>query len=307
MSPEPQPFCSIVVPTCNRPALLRECLESLACLDYPRDRFEVIVVDDGSRAPLDALAEPFRDRLDLTLLSQPNSGPAAARNAGAERARGDLIVFTDDDCRCRPDWLVQLAGRFRAGPRHAYGGRNVTSFPDNAYRTAADLVRLVRVRRESGQEGARFLTTDNLAVPAAEFRELGGFDPAFRRAEDREFCSRWRSRGLSLYFEPEALGEHTFCPTLAGLCRRYFRYGRGALRFHRSEAKRGQRVQLEGSFYLDLVREAFAHERGVRAVRLVSLVVVTQAAYAVGFLAESATAALRTPLSHAGRARRKDR
>jgi glycosyltransferase involved in cell wall biosynthesis len=92
---EMRPFISIIVPTYNRPAQLKTCLESIASLDYPADRFEVIVVDDGGETPLERVVSPFRVKIDLTLLSQPNSGPAVARNSGALRAKGKLLVFTD--------------------------------------------------------------------------------------------------------------------------------------------------------------------------------------------------------------------
>ncbi len=80
-------FFSVVVPTCGRPGPLTSCLEALARLEYPCDLYEVIVVDDGSPAPLDAVVGTFRSRVDVTLLRQQNGGPAAARNAGAGRAR----------------------------------------------------------------------------------------------------------------------------------------------------------------------------------------------------------------------------
>ena len=70
---------SIVTPTYNRPERLATCLQSIAQLDYPRDRFEVIVVDDGSKTPIEPVITPLRDRLNITLLKQLNSGPAAAR------------------------------------------------------------------------------------------------------------------------------------------------------------------------------------------------------------------------------------
>src|SRR5204863_3960920 len=93
------PRSTIVVPTHERPAALAACLESLVALDYPREDFEVVVVDDGGRTPLEPLLDPVRNRLDVRLVRQERAGPAAARNAGAEHAQGDLLLFTDDDCR----------------------------------------------------------------------------------------------------------------------------------------------------------------------------------------------------------------
>ena len=105
----------MIVPTHRRPAQLAECLAALARLDYPSDRYEVIVVDDGGGMPLDEVLEPFRAHMAVTCLAGRRVA-AAARNAGAARARGDLLAFTDDDCRPRPDWLRRLARAMRPSP-----------------------------------------------------------------------------------------------------------------------------------------------------------------------------------------------
>jgi len=69
----------------------------------------VIVVDDGSEMPLEAVVAAFHDQLDVTLLTEPHAGPATARNTGAVRAKGEFLAFTDDDCTPASDWLQTLA------------------------------------------------------------------------------------------------------------------------------------------------------------------------------------------------------
>ena len=81
------PSFSVIVPTHGRPRQLASCLESLTRLQAPAGNFEVVVVDDGSPEPLDEVVKPYRNRLDLTLLRQPNGGPGSARNTGAAAAR----------------------------------------------------------------------------------------------------------------------------------------------------------------------------------------------------------------------------
>src|SRR5271170_7752963 len=103
---------SIVVPTYNRPRQLAACLAALARLDYPRDRFHVVVVDDGSASPMDTVIAAFRDRLDIECHRQANSGPGPARNRGARSAKGRILAFTDDDCAPHSDWLKTLAARY---------------------------------------------------------------------------------------------------------------------------------------------------------------------------------------------------
>ena len=111
-----QPFFSIIVPTYNRPRQLADCLRALSALDYPRRRFEVIVVDDGSASPLAEVVAPFHPLFRLTLVTQDNAGPAAARNTGAALAQGEFLAFTDDDCLPSGRWLTCPGGALCRGP-----------------------------------------------------------------------------------------------------------------------------------------------------------------------------------------------
>src|SRR3970040_688082 len=135
----PAPYISIVIPTYNRPTVLASCLRAIAGLAYPRDRFEVIVVDDGGSAPLEQILAPYRE-LSLKLIHQANSGPAAARNRGAREATGELLVFTDDDCAPAPDWLARFAERHALAPGCAIGGETENALEQNIYASARQLL-----------------------------------------------------------------------------------------------------------------------------------------------------------------------
>jgi GT2 family glycosyltransferase len=255
----PRPFFSIIIPTDGRPRQLAACLQSLACIEYPGDRFEVIIIDDGNQTPLEAVVDSFHDKIDLTLLTQSHSGPAAARNAGAKRARGTFLAFTDDDCIPNADWLEKLADRFAQTPEHIIGGLTLNALPNNPYSTASQiLIDYLYKYYNPIFNQACFLTSNNLAVPAAQFRALGGFDASFplAAAEDRDFCDRWRSRGYRMIYAPEVVVYHAHALTLRTFLRQHFRYGRGAFHFHQARTERGQnRIRLEpASFYVNLLR-----------------------------------------------------
>ena len=102
------PLISIIIPTFRRPTHLKVCLESFTRIDYPRNRFEVIVVDDGSPNPPKAVLADFSEQFDVSLLTTSHAGPAKARNRGAEIANGDILAFTDDDCEPAADWLMKM-------------------------------------------------------------------------------------------------------------------------------------------------------------------------------------------------------
>jgi glycosyltransferase involved in cell wall biosynthesis len=282
---------SIIVPTYNRPRELDGCLESLARLDYPHDRFEVVVVDDGSQTRLEAVAASFGNRLDVRLLTQAHTGPATARNTGAARARAKFLVFTDDDCRPAPDWLKAVARRFDATPSHMIGGRMLNAISDNPYSTASQLlIDYLYNYYNADPDRARFLTSNNLALPANLFHAIGGFDATFPRAgaEDREFCDRWLHHGYRMAYAPEVLVHHTHLLTLGAFWRQHFNYGRGAFRFHQARARRGQRhIRVEPlSFYLNLLRYPSTQPQGGQALLLAMLLATAQVANAAGFLWE---------------------
>jgi glycosyltransferase involved in cell wall biosynthesis len=297
----------VIIPTHARPHQLASCLESLTLLQAPAGGFEVIVVDDGSPQPLDAVMKPYHDRLSITLLRQPNAGPGEARNTGAGAARGRFLAFTDDDCWPAPDWLMALARRFEQTPRHMLGGRTVNRLVRNPYAATSQLiVDVVYAFYNREPNAARFFASNNLALPADLFRELGGFDgKGFRFAsEDRELCDRWRHLGHGMTYAPEAVVRHAHPLTLRAFCKQHFAYGRGALRYHRVRAERASgRLCDDLGFHARLprlLRAPLADLSPGQVWRVSPLLLVWQAANAAGFFYEACHMAKRTP----GRGRR---
>lgn len=280
---------SIIVPTFDRPARIADCLRALAQLDFPRARFEVIVVDDGSQVSLDPVIAELQDALDIALLKQPHAGQAAARNTGAASARGEFLTFTDDDCAPSPDWLTVLSCALARAPACAVGGRTINALDDNLFSTASQLLTsFLYARYNANANDARFFTTSNLAVPAERFRAVGGFDNSFVRvpSEDRFFCALWRHQGYGMIYAPDALVYHRHPLTWRTFWQQHWNYGRGAFYFHQARARRdiGRFWVEPPSFYSSLLRFPFAHAPGEKAVALIGLLVISQIANALGFL-----------------------
>lgn len=282
------PVFSIIIPTYYRPAQLATCLKALARLDYPRDRFEVLVVDDGSQSPPEPIVTSFRDRLDVTLLGQPHSGPAAARNTGAAQAKGRFLAFTDDDCMPAPDWLQTLAARFEKASDRLIGGRTLNALSDNPYSiTSQTIIEFVYAYYNTDPDNARFFASNNLAVAAERFRAIGGFDATFTTSEDRELCDRWLHHRYRMTYAPEVLVSHAHALTFRSFLQQHFRYGRGAFRFHQTRARRGWgRFMPEPKFHLRLLRYPFSQARGGRAVWLAGSLMLSQVASAAGLVWE---------------------
>ncbi len=279
---------SIVVPTRDRHPQLTACLEAIAEIEYPRSRFEVIVVDDGSEEPIESVVDGFRERVGIKNHRQLGSGPAAARNAGASLARGRYIVFTDDDCLPAPDWLGQLAARLRSAPDSVVGGRTVNTLAENPYSTASQLlISYLYGYFNPDPDSARFLVSCNLAVPAEKFHSLGGFDTAYTlaAAEDRDFCDRLLLDGHTLRYASDAIVHHGHYLNPASFWRQHFGYGRGARqlrRLHDQRSSDGIRVEPV-RFYVGMFLSPF-RRRGTKKPLFVSaLLFLSQVANAAGY------------------------
>ena len=283
---------SVVIPTKDRPGDLANCLGALGRVDYPREQLEVIVVDDGGRADLEPVHSSAPAGLTLTLIRCEPGGPAAARNAGADAAQGDLLAFTDDDCLPERGWLRTLSATLAEAPGAACGGRTLNALPANPFSEASAYIQeLVYAHYNAEPGAARFFASNNLAVPRDAFRELGGFDAQrFPRAsEDRDFCDRWLASGSALLYAPGAVVHHARDLDLPGFVRQHVAYGRGAARYHRARAARSSgRIRDDMSFHLNraLWSRTLALRPARRAAQMAALLALWQVANTAGYALE---------------------
>ena len=279
---------SIIIPTYCRPKQLGVCLESVARLEYPRDAFEVLVIDDGSQMPPEDVIRAFRDKINVTLLTQKHGGPAAARNTGAARAKGKFLAFTDDDCAPSPGWLQALEKRLATFPDCLIGGHTVNALVDNPYSTASQmLLDYLHTYFNADYGAGSFFASNNICVPANRFRAIGAFDSSFAfSCEDREFCDRWLHRGYRLIYAPEAVVYHAHSLTLLTFWRQHFNYGRGAPHFRWMRYQRSrEQIRVDPvTFYFNLLRHPFSHAPSGRALLTSMLLAVSQLAYISGAL-----------------------
>lgn len=291
---------SIIIPTFNRPAALASCLDAIAQLDYPRDRMEVVVVDDGGTESVQGVIDAAQRELRVRLLRQRNSGPASARNRGALEAKGEFLAFTDDDCRPQPGWLRALDAAFAENGEALLGGRIENGLPENRFSSASQLLidYLYRQFYEPGsgnepgnEKGLRspFFTSNNLAMKKECFLRLGGFNASYplAAAEDRELCHHLQRQAGLLVYVPEARIRHFHRLSLRGFWAQNFRYGRGAARFHGGAGRSAESVGFErGSFYLGMFVHPFRHESCARAAGSAALLLVSQLAHTFGYCTE---------------------
>jgi glycosyltransferase involved in cell wall biosynthesis len=207
---------SVIIPARNAADVIPDCIKALQQQTCDRSALEIIVIDDGSS---DTTPDVVKSA-GITLFSQENRGPAAARNAGVKTARGDIILFTDADCRPAADWVDQMMEPFK---NDAVMGVKGVYRSDQTEMTA----RFVQAEYEAKYRFmAAFKTIDFIDTYSAGFRRnaftaLKGYDESFPGAsvEDQEFSFRMHEAGYQMVFTPRAVVTHLHATSL----RRYFR------------------------------------------------------------------------------------
>lgn len=202
----PPPFVSVIIPHLNDQERLVGCLELLRRQTYPHDRFEVIVVDNGSTRPLDSVLERFPE---VIATSETERGCGTARNRGVAISRGDILAFTDADCLPEPTWLANAVRMFRdgAGPE-IVGGEIIVFAADESRPTDVELYEKVfgfqqadYVLRKSFAAGA------NIVTRRAVFDRVGPFRNG-KVPEDLEWGRRAGAAGCRLAFGGDAVVRH---------------------------------------------------------------------------------------------------
>jgi GT2 family glycosyltransferase len=216
------PAISVVIPHLNQPELLAGCLAALARQTLAPDRFEVVVVDNGSRELPVAAVAGFPGAV---LVREEEPGPGPARNRGVAMARAAIIAFTDADCLPDPGWLAAIEARFAADPALGVLGGEVQVFAaDPARPTPAEAFDLVYGFRQQLQIARhRFAATANLAVRRTVFEAVGPF-AGLSVAEDMDWGQRAAATGHPTRYAAEALVRHPARRTMAELRRQWDRH-----------------------------------------------------------------------------------
>src|SRR3989338_4114452 len=236
------PMISVVVPAFNCRSTIERCMEALRNLSYTN--YEVIIVDDGST---DGTQDILKKSSSGTIrcVRQENAGPAAARNAGAKAARGEILGFTDSDCVPGKDWLNSVPQHFDDKKVVGVEGKIETD-------------RLGVLTQSVRSEGGRYLTA-NMFYRKKDFLAEGGFDERFRRAfrEDTDMAIRMMSRGRIDYEDSSKVYHIPRDVSLFSLIKRQQLYFYELL-FFRKHGSRASRYSTHGFTGNPFVRSAIA-------------------------------------------------
>lgn len=279
---------SVVVPTYNRLALLKQTLESLFQQEYAD--YEIIVVNDGSTDGTDKYLLSLQKTKKIHYIEQQNKGPAASRNAGLRIAQGTYIAFTDDDCRVPSNWLKKFAEVFERSNVDIIGGAVRNACESNLFSTVSQEItnHFVNYFGKNGQSSA-FLTSNNIAYRATALKGAGGFDERFVKAggEERALNFKVLQNGGKSLLIPELIVDHYHAMNAKGFFRQQRNYGRGAYLLYNVIGKEMKRLPQRAplSVYCGLVMSWLGKEP-IGGIGKVFLFFTAQFNVLVGFFLE---------------------
>jgi len=262
-SPQPGegslPFVSVIVPVRNEERRIGRCLRSLAAQDYPRGRFEVLVVDgdstDGSRRAAEEVAQ--ETGLPMRLLSNPRRSTPCGLNAGIAQARGEIVARVDAHAEADPHFLSESVSALRDSGADVVGGP-IRSAGDGLVGGAIALA----MSSPFGVGNAAFRYsreeryTDTVAFPAyrrSVFERIGLFAEDLEWGEDDELHYRLGDAGGRILLTPRIASTYYGRSSLVALAHQYFRYGRVKVEVLRRHPRRVRVRQLvPGAFVLGL-------------------------------------------------------
>ncbi len=223
-SPAISRFISVVVPVRDGESTLGECLDAILATDYPSERREILVIDNGST---DASASLIRSR-PVRYLPEPRPGVSNARNRGIAESAGEILAFVDADCFVEPQWLTEIARMFE-DPEVGCVAGDLQHMPP---RTAAErqVVRMLGDwQRFAFTSKPSYAITANAAYRREVLQRIGGFDPHMTRAQDVELGLRFHERsGRRLAYAERATARHRNRSTQLGFFRQQLGWAYGA-------------------------------------------------------------------------------
>ena len=199
---------SIIIPTRNRKNMLRDVIKSLFNQTYPKDKYEIIVCDDGSTDGTEEIVKNMMKNAPCKLryfkVQSKYRGPAFPRNVGIRAARGEIIGFTDDDCIVTPTWIEKAISYFRkreVGGIQGYVAPQI--YKPNKIEKIFKIPRVITQTEDNG-----WYITANMFFRKKAIIEAGYFNPELVWGQDTDLAYRVKRQGYKILFGEDVVVYH---------------------------------------------------------------------------------------------------
>ncbi|MCK4558736.1 MAG: glycosyltransferase [Calditrichia bacterium] len=223
---------SIIIPSFNRADEIKEMVRSIQNLRYDRNKFEVLIVDDGSTDNTIEFLKKYQEEANYTLTccSQNNQGPGAARNKGMQEADGDFFIFIDSDCTVPEFWLSEINTALNNNKADAFGGPDTyrDEFPAILKAINYSMTSFITtggLRGKKGKKLAKFYPRSfNMGISRQIINRIGGFG-SLRHGQDIEFSNRIIKSGAKIVFVANAPVYHKRRTNIRRFYKQVFNWG----------------------------------------------------------------------------------
>lgn len=237
-------YYSIIVPSFNRQDEIEALLASFRELDFPAERYELIIADDGSSDRTAELVQSFQSDSPFTLhfYRQENRGPGAARNLGMAMAKGDFFIFIDSDCTVAPNWLKAVDAALLHEQADAFGGPDSyrDDFPPLLKAINYSMTSFITTGGIRGHKqkrlGRYYPRSFNMGLSRAVYDKIGGFG-TLRHGQDIEFSHRIIESGARVILVPDAVVFHKRRTSLKKFFRQVFNWGVARINLYKIDPK----------------------------------------------------------------------
>ena len=263
-----QPLVSIIIPVYNDSERLDKCLQQLEKQNYPQDKYEVIVVDNGSEESIESVVKNYTQ---AKVAIETKSGSYAARNKGISLAQGEIIAFTDADCIPNLDWIEKGVYHLLKNDNCGLVGGNINFiYRDDNQRNSVELYDTIHeFQQEFSIKVQNFSVTANLFTFKKILDDVGYFDSDLKSSGDRNWGERVAKKGYKLIYAEDVCISHPARSSLSEIYKKTIRIIDGVedVRQKKNLAEKLTLKQKYNLFYKHIVMDFFPLKNIIRILK----------------------------------------
>lgn len=279
---------SIIIPTYNRKQQLINCINSIINTTYPKNNFEVIIVNDNSTDDTEEYLKKITQR-NISYYNNIGKGPALARNLGAKMAKGMYLIFIDDDCTIDDNYLW-LIDRKTNDFFFSLAGGIIKNLSITKYSQVLEYMTLFYQKEQNfSNDTPKFLTSNNMICLKTDFIEIGGFDETFFIAggEDRDLSNRFFAANKNVLFFQDLIVFHHHNLNFKRFFKQQYNYGLGAFLLRAKHDKIKIKRNRILKTHLDMIFSIFKNKNLFDSISYTLIIILSQLFVTTGFISAS--------------------